>query len=105
MEIWLPATFLVVAVLGSAAYAAARGWRLWRTFRRSSGRATEALGRVSDSAADAERRATALTAKTEGLATATARLQEALAELAVLRDAAAEARATVDAVRGLVPTK
>ncbi|HEX3805450.1 MAG TPA: hypothetical protein VHV52_01605 [Gaiellaceae bacterium] len=105
MEIWLPAAFLVIAVLGSAAYAAVRGWRLWRTFRATARRAGDAIERVTTTAAKAEEHALSLTGNVERLTRAADHLQESLAELAVIRAAAAEARAPIDAVRGIVPTK
>ena len=103
--IWLALAFLLVALLGSAAYAGVRAWRLWRTFRGASERGSDAIGRVLESAAAAERRATGLTAKTEALTGATARLQLALAELAVIRRAAAEPRTLLGSIRGSVPRK
>jgi hypothetical protein len=105
METWLPAAFLVLAVLGSAACAAARGWRLWRTFRATARRAGDAIERVTATAAKAEEHALALSANVERLTRAGEHLQESLAELAVIRAAVAEARAPIDAVRGVVPTK
>jgi hypothetical protein len=103
--IWLAASFCLVAVIGSLAYAASRAWRLWRTFRSASRRAGEALGRVTDSAAAAERHATALSANSERLAAANANLQRSLAALAIVRAAAAEPRTAFATLRGVVPRK
>jgi hypothetical protein len=103
--IWGAIAFCGVAVLGSLAYAAVRGLRLWRTFRATTRRGTAALDRVLASAASAEEHALGLTAGAERLATATGSLQEALAEIAAIRAAAAEPRAFVTSVRGLVPRK
>ena len=36
--IWIALPFCLVAVIGSLAYAAARGWRLWKTVRATSQR-------------------------------------------------------------------
>jgi hypothetical protein len=105
MLLWLPLAFLVVAIVGSLAVAALRAWRLWRTTRSLSRRLTEAIGRVTAASASAEERATALTGATERLGGAVARLQRSLAELAVLQEAAGEARAAYAAFRGIVPTK
>jgi hypothetical protein len=103
--IWGALAFCVLAVLGSLTYVALSGLRLWRTFRATARRATAGLERVTASAAAAEEHALGLTAGTERLATATSRLQEALAELAVIRTAAAEPRALLKSVRGIVPGK
>ncbi|HZP73818.1 MAG TPA: hypothetical protein VFA97_10630 [Gaiellaceae bacterium] len=105
MLLWLPLAFLVVALAGSLAIATVRAWRLWRTVRALSKRITEAVTQVTDAAATAEQHATALTGATERLVDGVARLQRSLAELAVLRAAAGEARAAYAAFRGFVPTK
>jgi hypothetical protein len=105
VELWIPLAFLVVAAVGSAVYAALRGWALWRTFRRSSRHATRALGHVTDTAANAERHAVALSGNMERLDAATSRLHEGLAELAVLRAAYAEGRELFASIRGTVPRK
>lgn len=103
--IWLALAFMLVASLGGLAYAAARGWRLFRTFRRTSRRAADAVARVTDSAARAEERAAGLTAKSETLSHATEHLRQSLAELAVIRAAAAEPRSLLATIRGAVPRK
>jgi predicted negative regulator of RcsB-dependent stress response len=103
--IWIAVAFLLVAVLGPLGFAAVRAWRLWRTFRAVERRASKAIGRVTDTAEEAERHAVALTGNAERLATATARLQGSLAQLAVLRTAFAEGRAAFSSVRGTVPRK
>ena len=84
--IWIPVGFCLVAVLGSLAYAAFRGLRLWRTAR-------------------AEERALGLTEKSERLTAATERLQESLAELSAIRRAAAEPQALLRSLRSTVPRK
>ncbi|HST15573.1 MAG TPA: hypothetical protein VLJ44_12070 [Gaiellaceae bacterium] len=103
--IWIALAFCLVAVIGSIAYAAARAWRLWKTVRTTSGRATEAAGRLMASAALAEQHARTLTAGTERLSTAIAHLQGSLEELAVIRAAADEPRSLLTSIRGLVPRK
>ena len=103
--IWLALAFCILAVAGSIAYAAVRAWRLWKTVRTTSGRATEAAGRVMVSAALAEQHASSLTAGTERLSTGITQLQTSLEELAVIRAAAAEPRNLLRSVRGLVPRK
>jgi hypothetical protein len=103
--IWIALAFCLLAVIGSVAFASVRAWRLWRTVRATSTRATEAVGRVTASAAAAEQHAVSLTAGTERLAAATERLQASLAELAVLRAAASETGALLVSIRGLGPRK
>jgi len=103
--IWVTLAFCVLAVAGSIAYAAVRAWRLWKTVRATSRRATEAVGRVTASAAAAEEHAVSLTAGTERLTAAIERLQASLAELAVIRAAASETSALLAAIRGVVPRK
>ena len=103
--IWIALAFCVVAVAGSVAYAAVRAWRLWKTVRATSRKATEAAGRVLASAEAAERHVTSLGAGAERLATAMEHLQGSLAELAVLRAAAGETQSLLASIRGVVPRK
>jgi len=103
--IWIALAFCILAVAGSIAYAAVRAWRLWKTVRTTSGRVTEATGRLMASAAVAEQHASSLTAGTERLSTGITQLQTSLEELAVIRAAAAEPRNLLRSVRGLVPRK
>jgi hypothetical protein len=102
---WLSFTFCVVAVVTSTAYAAARGWRTWRAFGSTSGLLGDALDAVSAAGEQVERKALSLSAGTERLAGAIESLQRSLAELAVLRRAAAEPRSLLASIRGLVPRK
>jgi hypothetical protein len=92
-------------VAGSIAYAASRAWRLWKTVRATSRSATEATGRVLASAEAAENHVASLGAGAERLAAAMERLQASLAELAVIRAAAAETSALLASIRGVVPRK
>jgi hypothetical protein len=103
--IWAALTFCLVAVIGSIAYAALRGWRLWRTVRATSTRATEAGERVMASTAVTEEHVVSLTTGTERLAAAMEHLQASLADLAAIRAAASEASALLASIRGVVPRK
>ncbi|HET7137064.1 MAG TPA: hypothetical protein VFI04_01805 [Gaiellaceae bacterium] len=103
--IWIAAAFCLVAVVGSLAYAALRGFRLWRTSRAVSRRATDAIAAVTESAARTEERARGLTEKTERLTAATERLHVSLVELAAIRRAVAEPQALLRSLRGTVPRK
>lgn len=103
--VWISLAFLVVAAVVSVAYAAVRGLRMWRTFRsfsRTMGRAMDAVLATAD---EAEAHALGLGSGAARLNAAAARLQASLEQLAVLRTAAGDARATLSAFRGAVPHK
>jgi hypothetical protein len=102
---WISLAFLLVAVVGSSAYLVLRGLRAWRMLRSFSRTAAQALDRVTGNAAAAEQHALSLTSGMERLTVATEHLQGSLAELAVLRAAADEARAAGASLRGAVPRK
>ena len=97
--------FLVVAIVGSIAVAAARGLRAWRTFKRCSRTTSGAIAGVLERAAEAERHAAAFTEGTEKLSAALAHLEQSRAELAVIQAAATEARSPFNSLRGAVPRK
>jgi hypothetical protein len=92
---WICLLFLVVAIVGSVAFAAARGLRTWRTFRGVSRAVSGAVEDVLQTAAAAEAHAVSLAEKTERLSVSITHLQESLAELAILRSAFANARSTL----------
>ena len=102
---WLALTFVLVAVLGSLAFAALRAWRAWRAFRAFQRRTLNAVADVMRTAEAAEAHAASLTAGAERLSRASEQLQGSLAELVALREAAGEAGALVAAVRGVIPRK
>jgi hypothetical protein len=93
LAVWLSLAFLVLAAGGSAVFAGVRGWRAYRAFRGFTGATTRALDDVLERAGQAEKHALAASRSSERLAEAATRLQEALAQLSILRAAAAEARA------------
>ena len=102
---WISLLFLVLAVVGSSAIAVSGGLRAWRAFRRFSKTTSSAIGGVLETVSEAERHAVAFTEGTEKLSAALARLQESRAQLAVIQDAATEARSSLLAFRGAVPRK
>jgi hypothetical protein len=102
---WISLLFLVVAVVGSIAYAASRGLRAWSIFRRVSRTTSAAIGSVLETAAEAERHAVAFTEGTEKLSAALARLEQSRARLAVIQAAATKAGSSFTALRGAVPRK
>ena len=105
MLTWIALAFLLVALVASVTVAFLRGRRLWRHISSFSGEAETALDKVMSAAAITEERSAAFTANQERLTKANARLQISLAELAILRAAADEARAKFDRLREILPTK
>ena len=103
--VWIALAFLLVAVISSLAFVGLRALSLWRAFRSFSRTAETALERVTRAAAAAEASSGSITAKQERLARATEHLQTSLAQLALLRAAAAEANAALARLRGVVPSK
>src|SRR5882672_8826029 len=84
---WISLLFLLLALAGSVTVAVVRGLRMWRAFRAFSGAARSALDAVMQTAAEAERHAVSLSEGSERLSAAVERLQESLAQLAVIRSA------------------
>ena len=103
--VWIALAFLLVALIGAPVVAGLRALKTWRALRSFGGAITSALDDVMRKGTAAEEHATALTANAERLTKAMEHLQESLAQLALLRAAADEARATVARFRGAVPTK
>ena len=102
---WISLLFLVLALVGSIAFAASRTLRAWRTFKRFSKTTSAAIGGVLETAAEAERHAVAFTEGTAKLSAALAHLHESRAQLAVIQAVATQARSTLFAFRGAVPRK
>jgi len=102
---WISLLFLVIALAGSVSVALVRGLRAWRAFRAVSGAVTSRLDAVMQTAAEAERHAVSLSEASERLAAAIERLQESLAQLAVVRSATTEARGSLLSFRTLLPRK
>ncbi len=102
---WVALGFLLVATVASVTFAGVRGLRLWRVFRSFSGQAEQELDHVLRAAETTEQRSASLTTNQERLTQAREHLQISLAQLAVLRAAAAEANAALDRLRKAVPTE
>jgi hypothetical protein len=102
---WICLLFLVVALVGSIAFAATRGLRAWRTFRRFSRTTSAAIDAVLETAAEAERHAVAFAEGTEKLSAALAHLEQSRARLAVIQAAATHARSSFTSARAAVPRK
>jgi len=105
VAVWITLAACVLAVVGGTVLAAARGFRTWRTFRRTTRHITHGLGDLTAKAAATEQKAVAATANSVKLADAVSNLQESLAVLAVLRAALGEATAGVASVRSVMPRK
>ena len=101
---WVSVVFLVVALAASITVAVLRALRTWRTYRSFSDAVGPAVEHVQRTAAEAEQHANSLNDKTEQLNAAIARLQGSLAQLAVLRAAAEDARSTLS-LRNVIPRK
>lgn len=105
LYVWIALGLGFVASVGGIAYAATHALRGWRTFRAVSSSVTEALATVGAAATATAEHAAAVSERSADVAAATARLQESLAELATLRQAADRTRASIRLVTGLVPHK
>jgi hypothetical protein len=103
VAVWV--AFQLVVLVVSAALAALRGLHLWRRFRLFSRTVRTALEEVVRTAAAVEKHAASLSTGTERLSIVTAHLQGSLAQLALLRSAAAEANAPLARLRGAIPSK
>ena len=102
---WIAALFALVFVLATSALLALRALGAWRSFRSFSRRTSTVLDDVTRTADAAQQHAVAAAAGAERLASATARLQESVAHLTLIRSAAGEFNATLNRVRGAVPRK
>ena len=103
--VWIALAFFGVALVVSLAVAVIRGLRAWRTFRALSTASTEALEKLTAGTQHIERHVAELEGNLARLTDAQGRLEESLAELAVIREAGGEAAALVALLRGAVPKK
>src|SRR3954465_10734916 len=102
---WVSLLFLVLALVGSIAFAATRALRTWRTFRRFSDSTSSAIGAVLQKTVAAEEHAVRLSDGAQRLTAAVAALQTSQAEFAVLQAAASEAGSSLFSFRAVVPRK
>jgi hypothetical protein len=105
LVVWIALAVGVLATAGGAVLAAGRGWRGWKAFRAASSAVTGELDALATRAAATAEHATATVERGAEIAAANARLQESLAELQVLRNAADRARGTLDWLQLLRPAK
>ena len=103
MAVWIALAVLLVAVLGGIAYAAIRGFQLYRTAKRSGAVFTSEMDRISRVSEQIERHAAAAEAAAGRLKDASGRLATSRARLDLQIAAVREARAQVRRVFWFVP--
>ena len=103
MLIWIALAVLLAAVVGGIAYAAVRGWQLYRTAKRSGGALTAEMDRINATTLQIERHMAKAEAAQGRLSDATVRLAVSRARLDVQLAAIHHARAQVQRVFWFVP--
>jgi F0F1-type ATP synthase membrane subunit b/b' len=101
--LWLSLAVLLVAVAGGLAFAALRGFQLYRKVKRTGSAFSSRTEAISRTVASIEQQLAAADASVKRLAEANRRLQLARARLDVQRAALHEARAQVRRVFWFVP--
>jgi hypothetical protein len=99
---WIALVFFLVATAGNGIYAGLRAWRSFKTLGSVATSLAGGLDAVANSADEAIRRATGLSAGTERLSRELGSLAESRAELSVLLGALARVRSTLDGFTGVV---
>src|SRR3954468_22192211 len=102
---WGALGFCLLAAVAGAAFAAGRGWALWRDLRAVQRTARWALAEVAAGLARAERHLGQLPAAVDEVARAAAALGESLARARMLEAAAREALTPFERARGSIPRK
>jgi hypothetical protein len=97
--VWGALAFLLVAAGGSGTVAAVRALRAWHTLRCAGAAASTAAGALAARVETTAERARAAAGGGDRLGAAALRLQASLAELAVIRAAAAEPRSLLRTAR------
>ena len=103
MVFWIALAVLLVAVVGGIAYAAVRGFQLYRNAKRSGAVLTSEMDRISTVSLQIERQMANAEAATGRLNDATGRLATSRAQLDVQLAAVREARTQVRRVFWFVP--
>jgi hypothetical protein len=103
VPIWIALGVLLVAVVGGIAYAAVRGWQLYRTARSSGAVITAEMDRISAVTLQIEEQMAKAEASAARLNAATGRLATSRAQLDVQLAAVRQARAQVRRVFWFVP--
>ena len=103
MSIWIALGVLLLAVAGGIAYAAIRGWQLYRNAKRTGAAITSEMDRISATTLEIERQMARAEAATARLSAATERLTASRARLDVQLAAVRQARAQMRRVFWFVP--
>ena len=103
MVFWVALGILLVAVVAGIAYAAIRGWQLYRTAKSSGAAITSEMDRISAVTLEIEQQMAKAEAATARLNAATGRLATSRAQLDVQLAAVRQARAQVRRVFWFVP--
>ena len=103
MLIWIALGVLLVAVVAGIAYAAVRGFQLYRSAKRSGAAITSEMDRINAVSLEIERHMTNAEAATARLNAATGRLATSRAQLDVQLTAIHQARAQMRRVFWFVP--
>ena len=105
MLVWLALAFLVVALVGSVAFAVVRGLGAWRAVKALASGAGAALDRIARSSAEIEGHLRAGAESGTRLDASLRRLSSSRARLNVLTAALADARAAAGRVTDVYPRK
>ncbi len=103
MVFWIALAVLVVAVVGGIAYAAVRGFQLYRNAKQTGAKVSSELDRISRVSAQIERHSAAAEAAAGRLKDASGRLAASRARLDIQLAAVRQARAQVRRVFWFVP--
>jgi hypothetical protein len=103
MLVWLALCVLLVAIISGVAFAAIRGFQLYRDVKRGGSTFAAEMGRLSDASLRIEHQMANAEAATGRLRGATARLASSRAQLDVQLGALQEARAELRRVFWFVP--
>jgi chromosome segregation ATPase len=103
MVFWIALGILLIAVVAGIAYAAIRGWQLYRTAKSTGASITSEMDRISAVTLEIEQQMAKAEAATARLNAATGRLSTSRAQLDVQLAAVREARAQVRRVFWFVP--
>ena len=105
MLFWLSLTFLLLAVVGSIAYAAVQGLETYRDTKRVLGTSGAELDRITRATAEIELHLQAAATSGTRLDASLTRLSASRARLNVLTSAVADVRAAFARATSLVPRK
>ena len=105
LAVWIGLAVSLGAVIYGGALAITHGLRTWRASRRFSRGLTERLDTLAAASAQTEQKAASVSQGSIRLTEALERLRRSQAELAVLREAAAEVSSSSAVLRSFFPRK